>query len=69
MDSVLAQARARRPPLIQPEPFQREDGVRVVCYPGDARHPVPEVAMPGPSRLLYRGDRFEPEDGFDALFR
>ncbi len=68
VDSVLAAARARRPPLIQPEPFQREDGVRVVCYPGDARHPVREVAMPGPLRLLYQGDRFEPEGGFDALF-
>lgn len=68
VDSVLKAARARRPPLIQPEPFQREDGVRVVCYPGDPRHPVREVAMPGPLRLLYRDERFEPEDGFDALF-
>ena len=69
VDSVLAAARTRRPPLIRPEPFQREeDGVRVVCYPGHPRHPVREVAMPGPLQLLYRNDRFEPEDGFDALF-
>ena len=69
VDSVLTAARARRPPLIQPEPFQREeDGVRVVCYPGDPRHPVREAAMPGPLQLLYRNERFEPEAGFDALF-
>lgn len=66
--SVLAAARAQgKPPLIQPEPFAREDGMRMVCYPGDERHPVRERAMPGPSRLLYRNDRFEPEHGFDAL--
>ena len=65
--SVLAQARARRPPLIQPEPFD-QDGMRVVCYPGDERHPVSQRALPGPTRLEYRNQRFEPVGGFDALF-
>ncbi|MEO8249237.1 MAG: NUDIX hydrolase, partial [Burkholderiales bacterium] len=65
--SVLAAARARKPPLIQPEPIEHE-GVRFVCYPGDDRHPVRDRAMPGPSRLCFREGRFEPLEGFDALF-
>jgi len=65
--SVLAAARARLPPVIQPEPFDHE-GQRVICYPGDARHSVREQALPGPTRLAYRNKRFEPENGFEALF-
>ena len=65
--SVLAAARARRPPLIQPEPFE-QDGERCVCYPGDQRHPLREAAMPGPSRLWYRKGRFEPAGGLNDLF-
>jgi len=64
---ALAAARARRPPVIRPEPFKHEQG-RAVAFPGDARHPVPERALPGPSFLLYRNERFEPEDGFEAFF-
>ena len=67
VDSVMAQARGRMPPVIQPEPFDLEGG-RVICYPGDARHPVSEPAMPGPTRLYYRNKRFEPGDGFGGLF-
>ncbi len=65
--SVLATARARVPPVIQPEPFDQE-GIRVICYPGDARHSVREQALPGPTRLCYRNKRFEPVDGLEALF-
>ena len=65
--SVLSAAAARRPPVIQPEPFD-VDGGRVICYPGDASHSVREQALPGPTRLCYRNKRFEPVDGFDALF-
>ncbi|ABM38001.1 NUDIX hydrolase [Polaromonas naphthalenivorans] len=67
VDSVMTQARGRMPPVIQPEPFDLEGG-RVICYPGDARHPVSEPAMPGPTRLYYRNKRFEPGDGFESLF-
>jgi 8-oxo-dGTP pyrophosphatase MutT (NUDIX family) len=63
---VLAQARSRRPPVIQPEPFD-EDGTRVMCYPGDERHPVRERALPGPTRLHFRNRRFEPADGLAGL--
>ena len=65
--SVLEQARGRTPPVILPEPFEHE-GARVICYPGDERHSVRERALPGPTRLHYRNRRFEPAEGFDALF-
>ena len=69
VDSVMTQARARLPPMIQPEPFDLEEG-RVICYPGDVRHSVRELAMPGPTRLYFHAQnkRFEPVDGFDSLF-
>ena len=57
--SVLAQARGRVPPVILPEAFLHE---------GDPRHPVRERALPGPTRLHFRNRRFEPSEGFEALF-
>lgn len=66
--SVLAQARSGKPAVIAPEPFDH-DGMRVICYPGDIAHSVRERALPGPTRLCYRNKRFEPVDGFDALFQ
>ncbi len=67
VDEILAAARARRPPLILPESLE-EGGTRVVCYPGDACHPVRERAMPGPTRLRWNNKRFEPFEGFESLF-
>ncbi|MCM2252500.1 MAG: NUDIX domain-containing protein [Ramlibacter sp.] len=67
VDSAMAQARRRPPPLVLPEPFELE-GARMVCYPGDERHPVRQRALPGPTRLIYRNGRFEPVDGLAALF-
>ena len=67
VDQVLRTARKARPPVIAPEPFQHE-GLRVICYPGDARHSVPQRAFPGPTRLTYRNKRFEPAEGFESLF-
>lgn len=64
---VMEAARARLPPLIQPESFD-EAGTRVLCYPGDPAHSVAQQALPGITRLLYRNKRFEPVAGFDALF-
>lgn len=66
--SVLAEARSKRPALVQPEPFDDENGTRVLCYPGDARHSVRERALPGPTRLHFRNERFEPDGGFESLF-
>lgn len=65
--AALAQARARTPPVIRPEPFE-VDGTRAVCYPGDERHSLSERALPGPTRLVYRNKRLEPADGFEGLF-
>ena len=64
---VMFDARSRMPPVIQPEPFEHVDG-RVICYPGDQRHSIKEKALPGPTRLHYRNKKFEPADGFEALF-
>lgn len=64
---ALQAARRRRPPTIAPESFQL-DGARMVCYPGDARHSLRSRALPGPTRLAYRAERFEPDGGFDAFF-
>jgi 8-oxo-dGTP pyrophosphatase MutT (NUDIX family) len=63
---LMASARSRPPPLIEPEPFD-QDGQRVICYPGDPRHTLREPAWPGPTRLIYRNRRFEPEGGLAAL--
>ena len=64
---VMREATSRPPPIIEPEPHD-QDGTRVLCYPGDERHSVPERAMAGPTRLYYRNKRFEPAGGFAALF-
>ena len=64
---ALAAAQQRTPAVVRPEPHD-EGGTRVLCYPGDPRHSVAERTMPGPTRLTYRNQRFEPEGGFDALF-
>lgn len=58
----------RKPAVIEPEPFEHE-GMRVICYPGDAAHSVRERVLPGPTRLCFRNKRFEPVDGFDAHFQ
>lgn len=64
--AAQAYAAARTPPLIEPHPFDR-DGCRVICYPGDPEHPVPQAAWTGPTRLTRRRQRFEPDGGLAAL--
>jgi 8-oxo-dGTP pyrophosphatase MutT (NUDIX family) len=64
---VVSAARGRRPPVIQPEPFPHKLG-RAFAFPGSEWHPVAERALPGPLSLVYRNERFEPLDGFEALF-
>lgn len=64
--AVLERARSTPPALIEPQPFELE-GQRAVCYPGDACHSVAARAWPGPTRLIYRNRRFEPEGGLAAL--
>ncbi len=57
-----------KPPCIQPGVFKREDGSRVLTYPGDPEHPEDERCLPGPTRLIWRGGHFEPEAGYDSFF-
>lgn len=64
--SVLDEALNRKPPVIEPEPFD-QDGVRTICYPGDPRHSIRQAAFPGPSRLMFVNKRFEPDLGLSAL--
>jgi 8-oxo-dGTP pyrophosphatase MutT (NUDIX family) len=63
---AMQAAQARTPPCIRPQPFD-VDGVRTLCYPGDAWHSSPEQVLPGPTRLYYRNRRFEPDGGLAAL--
>jgi len=64
--SVMAQARSQRPPTIQPETFAQEGG-RVICFPGDPAHSIPDIALPLPTRLYQRGQCFFPQGGLHAL--
>ncbi len=68
VDSVLDEAQTRTPPLIEPEPYEDEQG-RAIAYPGDPRHPVRVRALPGPTSLRLRDDQFEPPGGFDEWLR
>jgi 8-oxo-dGTP pyrophosphatase MutT (NUDIX family) len=68
VDQALADARSRPPALVEPH-ILFEGDMRVMCYPGDAEHPVAARAMPGPLRLVMRNQRIEPMDGFEAFFR
>ncbi|MCE2878113.1 MAG: NUDIX hydrolase [Comamonadaceae bacterium] len=63
---VMRSARSRAPMHVLPEPHDVEGG-RVLCYPGDPGHPVAQAAWEGPTRMIYRNGRFEPEGGLQAL--
>ena len=67
VQQALLEARSRCPPVIRPEPIELQ-GHRVLCYPGDERHSVQARAMPGPTRLWFHEKKFEPPEGFAALF-
>ena len=63
---VVAHAKAQRPPKIEPH-STTIDGVRAVCFPGDALHPVSDKILHGPTRLWFKAGRFEPTEGLDRL--
>ncbi|RYY92612.1 MAG: NUDIX hydrolase [Comamonadaceae bacterium] len=64
--SVLAAASASAPPCIRPEPFDEGED-RVLAYPGDPAHSQREQLLPGPTRLRWRNQRFEPDGGLAIL--
>ena len=64
--AAFEEALRRAPPLVQPEPVAESEG-RALCYPGDPAHSNAVRALPGPTRLVWRGKRFEPADGLAAL--
>jgi 8-oxo-dGTP pyrophosphatase MutT (NUDIX family) len=64
--AVIAEARSRKPLHVQPEAI-KEGELQMVCYPGDKRHSVRSRVMPGPTRLCWRNDRYEPAAGLEAL--
>jgi 8-oxo-dGTP pyrophosphatase MutT (NUDIX family) len=55
------------PKLIEPMSFLNGEE-RFIAYPGHPRHAVQERAMPGPTCLVYRDNRFQPEHGYQQLF-
>lgn len=65
--SAWNEALNSKPPRIQPEACE-VDGERIVCYPGDPLHSIPERALLGPTRLRWLQRRFEPLGGFDSWF-
>ncbi len=59
ISAALADARSRRPPVIQPLGFEQE-GARCLALPGDATHPVTARAIPGPLRMRWDGKCYQP---------
>ena len=66
--SVLQEAASRPPPAVMSAPHTI-DGVRMMAYPGDPLHTLPKRLIPGPLRMYFRNQRFEPEGGLDELLQ
>jgi 8-oxo-dGTP pyrophosphatase MutT (NUDIX family) len=58
---VVAAAAAGEPVPVVPT-FTVVDGVIVIALPGDPLHPDREPLVPGPTRIVLRGDGFRSED-------
>jgi 8-oxo-dGTP pyrophosphatase MutT (NUDIX family) len=61
------QLKGRVPHLVEPMSYLDGES-RVIAYPGDPKHSVKTQAMPGPTALIYRDNRFEPLNGFEEFF-
>ena len=68
IDECVQYGASVKPPCIQPGVLKSDDGARVLTYPGDPDHPVSEKRLPGPTRLIWSGGHFEPENGYDSFF-
>jgi 8-oxo-dGTP pyrophosphatase MutT (NUDIX family) len=67
LQSIGLHASRTTPPTVFPQALD-QDGVRVICYPGDPGHSLATRVMPGPTRLVFRERRFQPEGGLQAWF-
>lgn len=67
VDHLRSVMSGHRPRLVEPLSVQVGEH-RVMCLPGDPRHPVAERVIAGPTCLIYRNDRFEPDGGFEQFF-
>ena len=63
--SARAEVADRPAPCIEPEHVV-DNGRRIMCYPGDPAHSVSVRALPGPTRLQWTGQRFEPLGGLEG---
>ncbi len=68
IEECIRHSKGIRPPCIQPGVLKSDDGTRVLTYPGDPEHSVSERRLPGPTRLVWSGAHFEPENGYDSFF-
>ncbi|SHE57067.1 hypothetical protein SAMN02745117_00505 [Lampropedia hyalina DSM 16112] len=66
-DALWLHARQHVPYSVAPVTHE-EAGCRMVCFPGDAQHAIRTAAMPGPTRLLMRNQRFTPPGGWATLW-
>lgn len=67
-EALTGHLEGHQAPLIEPFPFKELDGARSIAYPGDPEHPISKPAFPGPTRLVWRDNHFEPPEGIEALF-
>ncbi len=66
--ACLAFATSQATYCIQPGVL-KDNGNRTLTYPGDIEHPLDEHLMPGPTRLTWKDNHFEPVSGFEAFFK
>lgn len=67
-DSCINHAKTHTPYCIEPGVITGSSNERTMIYPGDAEHPIREKHMPGPTRLVWQHDHFEPATGFNSFF-
>jgi len=56
-EAVLAAARARKPPMLEPV-IQQIDGSLTILLPGDPLHPEPVAVLSGSTRMVLEDGRF-----------
>ncbi len=56
-EAVLAAARARKPPMVEPV-IQHIDGALTILLPGDPQHPERVAALSGSTRMVLEDGRF-----------